>query len=139
MAEEGAGVQIDARTAQPLGKLLLRPGGNPHRERPGPGAAQPPQSAVMPATAPAGAQSWVAGTRMQLTQAGPRSGSSPGHGLLPPSRTQVTRRHACRGPLEVRQGEQLSAAGPDGCHEAAAVEELAGHPIGTASCREKVV
>src|SRR3546814_15802264 len=25
MAEEGAGVQIDARTAQPLGKLLLRP------------------------------------------------------------------------------------------------------------------
>src|SRR3546814_5197798 len=68
MAEEGAGVQIDARTAQPLGKLLLRPGGNPHRERPGPGAAQPPQSAVMPATAPAGAQSWVAGTRMQRSE-----------------------------------------------------------------------
>src|SRR3546814_18503186 len=112
MAEEGAGVQIDARTAQPLGKLLLRPGGNPHRERPGPGAAQPPQSAVMPATAPAGAQSWVAGTRMQLTQAGPRSGSSPGHGLLPPSRTHVTRRHACRGPPAVGQGPPLSPAGP---------------------------
>src|SRR3546814_1373946 len=78
----------------------------------------------MPATAPAGAQSWVAGTRMQLTQAGPRSGSSPGHGLLPPSRTQVTRRHACRGPLEVGQGAQLSAAGPDGCNEAAVVEAL---------------
>src|SRR3546814_11194351 len=81
----------------------------------------------MPATAPAGAQSWVAGTRMQLTQAGPRSGSSPGHGLLPPSRTQVTRRHACRGPLEVGQGAQLSAAGPDGCNEDAVVEDLECH------------
>src|SRR3546814_8788045 len=84
---------------QPLGKLLLRPGGNPHRERPGPGAAQPPQSAVMPATEPAGAQSWVAGTRMQLTQAGPRSGSSPGHGLLPPSRTQEIGRAHVRTPV----------------------------------------
>src|SRR3546814_14639229 len=79
----------------------------------------------MPATAPAGAQSWVAGTRMQLTQAGPRSGSSPGHGLLPPSRTQVTRRHAGRGPPEVGQGAQLSAAGQDGCKEAVVVEVFA--------------
>src|SRR3546814_11103694 len=78
----------------------------------------------MPATAPAGAQSWVAGTRMQLTRAGPRSGSSPGHGLLPPSRTQVTRRHACRWPLELGQGSQLSAAGPDACNASAVVASL---------------
>src|SRR3546814_6881533 len=40
---------------------------------------------------------------------------------------QLTRRHACRGPLEVGQGAQLSAAGPDGCNEAAVVEALECH------------